>query len=52
MIGRITLTGAITEYPIPTYNSNPMVMEPVPDGALWFTEFFGYKIGRMTVPTQ
>jgi streptogramin lyase len=27
-----------------------MVIEPGPDGTLWFTEFQGNKIGRITIP--
>ena len=29
-----------------------MVIEAGPDGALWFTEFYGNKIGRITTPNQ
>ena len=29
---------AITEYPVPTANSEPESIELGPDGALWFTE--------------
>jgi hypothetical protein len=47
-IGRITLSGAVTEYPIPTANSTPARIVTGPDGALWFTENSGNKIGRIT----
>jgi virginiamycin B lyase len=47
-IGRITVGGAITEYPVPTQNSNPDGITAGPDGALWFTEFGADKIGRIT----
>jgi streptogramin lyase len=40
--------GAITEYPIPTTDSTPRGIVAGPDGRLWFTEYFGNKIGRIT----
>ena len=40
--------GTITEYPVPTTNSVPVDIPRGPDGALWFSEFFGNKIGRIT----
>src|SRR5438876_4943936 len=40
-IGRITTTGVITEYTIPTANSGPQAITVGPDGALWFTELQG-----------
>jgi streptogramin lyase len=36
------------EFPIPTPNSQPLGITPGPDGALWFTENEGNKIGRIT----
>jgi virginiamycin B lyase len=39
---------AITEYAIPTASSSPLFIAAGPDGALWFTEFLGSKIGRIT----
>jgi streptogramin lyase len=38
----------ITEYAVPTAGSAPTGIAAGPDGALWFTEFSGNKIGRMT----
>src|SRR5713226_9253788 len=39
---------AITEFSIPTtVTSNPVVITAGPDGALWFTERFANKIGRI-----
>jgi streptogramin lyase len=38
----------IMEFPIPTLNSNPDGITAGPDGALWFTETDGNKIGRIT----
>ena len=48
-IGRITVGGAITEYPVPTPKSNPGRIISGPDGALWFTEESGNKIGRFVI---
>jgi streptogramin lyase len=44
-IGRITPAGAITEFTGP---GSPGGITAGPDGALWFTEIAGDKIGRMT----
>ncbi len=38
----------VTETAIPTASSNPFGIVAGPDGALWFTEFDGNKIGRIT----
>ena len=40
--------GTITEYPIPTASSLPQGIAVGSDGALWFTENLGNKIGRIT----
>jgi streptogramin lyase len=32
---------AIGEYPVPTASSDPAKIAVGPDGALWFTEYFG-----------
>ncbi len=38
-IGRLTiLTGAITEYDVPTPNSGPSDIDVAPDGTVWFAE--------------
>ena len=49
-IGRITTTGVITEYLLPTQYAAPTYITLGPDGALWFTGFFpsGRGIGRIT----
>ena len=49
-IGRITMSGTVTEYPIPTAASNPRGITGGPDGNVWFTEESGSKIGRITTP--
>ena len=38
----------ISEYSVPTPSSGPQSVAMGPDGALWFTELSGLKIGRMT----
>ena len=60
-IGRITTSGAVTEYALPTSSTAgqcgqrcPLHIATGPDGALWFTESQfaaggGNKIGRITV---
>lgn len=47
-IGRITPSGIITEFPIPTVGAGVRGITSGPDGNLWFTEFYGDKIGRIT----
>jgi streptogramin lyase len=46
-IGRITTSGAVTEYPIPTRGAGAVGIVKGPDGNLWFTETAAGKIGRM-----
>ena len=41
-------TSRITEYPIPTRNSNPVDITTGPDGNLWFTEAAANRIGKIT----
>jgi streptogramin lyase len=38
----------ITEFEVPTAFSSPLSITAGPDGNLWFTEWAGNKIGRMT----
>ncbi len=40
--------GTITEFPIPTASTFPRGITAGPDGNLWFTEYSGNKIGRIT----
>src|SRR5579862_687532 len=47
-IGRITPSGAITVFPVPTPNSLPEDIVVGPDGNLWFTESLANQIGRIT----
>ena len=44
-IGRITPTGTITEFTIPTANSGPLGIAAGADGNVWFTENSGNKVG-------
>ena len=47
-IGRITPAGVVTEFPIPTFGSQPNRIAAGPDGNLWFTERSAGKLGRIT----
>jgi virginiamycin B lyase len=47
LVGRITPTGEITTFHLPTAHSNPGQMVLGPDGNLWFTEADADKIGRI-----
>jgi virginiamycin B lyase len=38
----------IIEHPLPGMLSQPASITPGPDGAVWFTEFNGHKIGRIS----
>jgi len=46
-IGRITMKGERTHYPVPTQNGLPFAITVGPDGNIWFTELFSGKIGRL-----
>jgi streptogramin lyase len=41
------LQGSVKEFPVPTPSSGPQGITAGPDGAAWFTEFNGNKIGRV-----
>jgi streptogramin lyase len=47
-IGRMTTSGAVTEFTVPTASSELWGITAGPDGNLWFTEINGDKIGRIT----
>jgi virginiamycin B lyase len=47
-IGRITTSGAMTEFALPNPNSYPFGITTGSDGALWFTEVYSHTIGRIT----
>ncbi len=42
----MTAAGIITEFRVPTTSGVPDIITSGPDGALWFTEFAGDRIGR------
>jgi len=48
-IGRITTSGSITEYAIPTIDSQPFGITAGPDSAMWFAEVNGNNIGRIAL---
>jgi virginiamycin B lyase len=43
----MTTGGSFTDYPVPTQNAWPQGITAGPDGAMWFTEVHGDKIGRI-----
>ena len=50
-IGKMGLTGALTEFPVPDpagYNFSASGIAAGPDGNMWFTEPLGNRIGRIT----
>lgn len=48
-IAKVSPAGAVlATYPIPTASSSPTEIIGAPDGTLWFTEFKGNKLGRIT----
>jgi len=47
-VGKITTSGAITKFPIPTAGSEPRGITAGPDGNLWFTEASGNNVARIT----
>ena len=46
-IGRITLDGKVTEFPIPSHDSQPRAMVTHPDGSIWFVETSTNALGRI-----
>jgi virginiamycin B lyase len=48
-IGKITTSGVVTEYSIPTPSSSPGGIAAGPDGNMWFTEINSNKIGKITM---
>src|SRR5439155_6414174 len=45
-IATSTTGGAVTVFPVPSASTTPDGIAVGPDGNLWFTEFFGNKVGR------
>ncbi len=50
-IGRLTPTGYLTQYPIPTPASGACRIAVGPDGDIWFTEQTAGKVGRLDPAT-
>ena len=48
-IGRITPQGVITEFDVPTPDSQPAAICVGPDGNIWFTESKAGKVGRLSL---
>ncbi|HTV51103.1 MAG TPA: hypothetical protein VME21_07940 [Steroidobacteraceae bacterium] len=46
-VGRITLTGAVSEFPMPIRNASPINIAVGPDRDLWYTR--GSTLGRVTL---
>ena len=47
-IGRITTTGQVSEFLIPSHSAGAWAITSGPDGNVWFTESSTNKIGRIT----
>jgi virginiamycin B lyase len=45
-VGRITMTGSVTEFPIPSQTGSPINIAVGPDRNIWFTK--GGIVGRVT----
>lgn len=48
-IGRITPDGSIAEFALPDRASRPHAITTGGNGALWFTEWDGNRVGSITV---
>ena len=48
-IGRITVDGVISTFPIPALGSAPASIVQGPDGAMWFADHGARAVGRITV---
>ena len=46
-VGRITMDGMVTEFPIPSHDSQPRAMVTHPDGSIWFVETSTNALGRI-----
>jgi virginiamycin B lyase len=51
-IGRITVEGTLSEFPLPHSTGSPLSITAGPDGNLWFTENSLGSIGRLTPSGQ
>jgi virginiamycin B lyase len=48
LVGRMSPTGAVEEFPVPTVGAQPAAIAAGDDGAMWFTEPGKNRIGRVT----
>jgi virginiamycin B lyase len=48
-IGRISISGSVTDYAVPTWRAQPVGITTGPDGNIWFTESAMDGIGRIGV---
>jgi polyhydroxybutyrate depolymerase len=48
MIGRISQSGALTQYKVPTADAGPYQIAAGPHGSMWFTEYNTTKVGRVS----
>ena len=48
-IGKITMAGVVTEYPLADPMAGPQMIIKGPDGNLWFTEYSAGKIGEVVL---
>jgi streptogramin lyase len=46
-IGRVTMSGAVTQFDVPTRQGVPFGVSPGRDGNIYFTELIGNKVGRI-----
>src|ERR1700730_13159363 len=46
-VGRMTMDGKVTEFPIPSHDSQPRAMVSHPDGSIWFVETSTNALGRI-----
>jgi streptogramin lyase len=49
-VGRMAPAGSAVEFGTPTFAGDPRGITTGPDGNVWFTEFEGSRIGRITLP--
>jgi virginiamycin B lyase len=49
-IGSISVSGTITEFPVPSAGAGPFGICSGPDGRIWFTELIGNRIGALLTP--
>jgi sugar lactone lactonase YvrE len=48
-VAKVTTSGVVTEYTIPTANSGPLGIAEGPDGNMWFTEGSANRVANVTI---